>query len=77
MSGLPSWVKDGLVSTDALKAEVATCARKLTSSSAATQGEGANQLYQLIMVVWAQETHIARDAADIVCDEIRYWAENV
>ena len=70
---LPAWVKGGVVCTETLRAEVASCAAKLSpSSSPSTQQEGADQLYHLIMLVWAQDTHIARDAADLVCDDIRY-----
>ncbi len=68
----PSWVNGGELCTEALKAEVCACAKKLfPSSPPSSQREGGDQLYQLIMTVWALETSIARDAADIVCDDIR------
>ena len=72
MSGdRPGWIKDGAVSTEMLKTKIISCADKLCHSSPKTQREGADQLYNLIMCVWSLETHLARDAADLVCDEIR------
>lgn len=67
----PTWVEGGKLCTEVLKAEVCSCAEKLASSSPSAQREGADHLHRLILLVWAQDTHIARDAADIVCDDIR------
>ena len=69
---VPHWIKDGSVSTEALKAEVTSCTKKLCSSSSLQdQRDGSDGLFQLIILVWAQETRHARDAADLVCEEIR------
>ena len=68
----PKWIKNNAVSTEVLRSEVASCKEQLTSSSVATQCEGARQLYQLIMSIWSMEAgQLSRDAADLVCDEIR------
>ena len=69
---LPGWIKEGAVCKDALRGEVACCAGKLSSSELSEQQEGASALYQLIMTAWDLDTHLARDSADIVCEEVRW-----
>ena len=69
---LPSWIKDGVLVTSELKAVVASHTEKLKSRKAAEHKlEAAERLFALIMKVWSLETHLARDAADLVCDELR------
>lgn len=69
---LPKWIKNKAIVTEVLRSEVTLCKEKLMSDSVATQCEGAGQLYQLIMYIWSMEAgHLSRDAADLVCDEIR------
>ena len=70
-SSVPHWIKDDSISAEALRAEVTGFADKLSSGSLQNQRNGSDQLYQLIVSVWALDTHLARDAADIVCEEIR------
>lgn len=72
VSSLPSWVENGSLNTVSLTEQVTACAKKLSSKLVREQKEGAANLYALIMTVWSMETHLARDAADIVCDEIRF-----
>ena len=67
----PCWIKDGSLAVEDLRSEVACCADKLRSDTITSQQEGAEQLLKLIKFVWSLETHLARDAADLVCDEIR------
>jgi len=67
----PNWIKDGSLVVEVLRSEVACCAEKLKLDTITSQLEGAEQLFKLIMCVWSLETHLARDAADLVCDEIR------
>ena len=69
MASCPSWVKDGELDKPALKGVVLSCSERLRLPE---KQEGAvRELYSLIMLVWSLETRLARDAADIVCDEIR------
>lgn len=69
---LPSWVRDGELASGELKEVVSAHAKDLDSTDPERQREGADRLYALIKFVWSLETHLARDAADLVCDEIRY-----
>lgn len=65
------WIKDGSLVVEALRSEVACCTDKLRTDTVISQQEGAEQLFALILSVWSLDTHLARDAADLVCDEIR------
>jgi len=65
------WIKDGSLVVEVLKSEVTCCTDKLRADAVISQQEGAKQLFALILSVWSLETHLARDAADLVCDEIR------
>ena len=67
----PSWIKDGALVSEDLRAVVSSHTEKVKSEARDLQLEGAEQLYSLIMFVWSLETHLARDAADLVCDELR------
>lgn len=67
----PYWIKDGEVVTEELKAVVLEFAKKLSSTSANVQREGAEAFLSLINTVWTLETHAARDAADLIAAEIR------
>lgn len=71
MTSLPDWVQNGSLDNESLKATVLSCSNKLKSSDTVQHEEGAEELYALIMLVWSLDTRLARDAADIVCDEIR------
>ena len=70
-AALPGWVRDGELATDELKAVISSLTAKLNSKMIEEQIEGAEKLYSLIKTVWNLETHLARDAADLVCDELR------
>ena len=70
-SSVPRWIKDDAISVETLKAEVTSCTEKLCSHTLRDQRDGSDRLYQLILSVWGQETRHARDAADLVCEEIR------
>lgn len=65
------WIKDGSLVVEVLRSEVTCCTDKLRADTVISQQQGAEQLFALIMSVWSLETHLARDAADLVCDEIR------
>ena len=66
-----SWIKDGEVVTEDLKAVVSELAKKL-SSLYLVQREGAEAFLSLINKVWTLKTHAARNAADLIAAEIRY-----
>ena len=68
---LPGWIRDGELVSEELKAVVSSHAKSLNSTKAEQQREGADRLYALIKSVWSLDTHLARDAADLVCDELR------
>ena len=68
---LPRWVRDGKLASDELKAVVSSFTTKFTSKTVKEQIDGAEQLYLLVKTVWSLETHLARDAADLVCDGLR------
>ena len=70
-SALPSWVRDGQLDSGELKTVVASLTEKLNSKASEEQLEAATQLYAVVMKVWSLDTHLARDAADLVCDELR------
>ena len=70
-SAPPSWVKDGELVPEELKAVVSALAKKLASSSLDVQREGATSFLSLINTVWTLETHVARDSADMIATEIR------
>ena len=78
IQGIPSqlsWIKDGELLTDELKAVVSGLAKKLASSSRHSgdvQREGAKSFLSLINSVWSLETNVARDSADLIAMEIRY-----
>lgn len=57
---------------DKLKKEVEECSGLLASSDASKVLEGSKQFYDLIMRVWSLDTSLAKDAAELVCDTIRY-----
>ena len=71
MTSLPDWVQNGSLDNKSLKTAVVSCSKNLKSSDPTRQENGAKDLYALIMLVWSLDTRLARDAADIVCDEIR------
>ena len=71
---LPRWIINGELASDQLKAVVSSFTAKLSSKTAKEQIDGAEQLYSLAKTVWSLETHLARDAADLVCDGLR-WDE--
>lgn len=57
---------------DELKKEVEDCSKLLASSDTSEVLEGSKQFYDLIMRVWSLDTSLAMDAAELVCDTIRY-----
>lgn len=67
----PSWVKDGELVPENLKEVVSALAKKLASSSLDVRREGATSFLSLINTVWTLETHVARDSADMIANEIR------
>lgn len=70
---LPGWIsRDGELISEELKAVVASHAKNVSSTKPEQQREGADCLYALIKSVWGLDTHLARDAADLVCDDIRW-----
>ena len=69
---LPSWIRDGKLVSKTLKSVVSSHTKNLDSSKSEEQREGADRLYELIKSVWSLDTHLARDAADLVCDELRW-----
>ncbi len=77
MSSSPCWVRDGSLDKLSLKAVVLSCSEGLGSSSREAQLTGASQLYSLIVLVWSLDTRLARDAADIVCEHIRWVGQSV
>ena len=70
-SSSSKWIRDGKLVSEELKVVVSSYTEKLNSKSLEQQQEGADQLYSLVKTVWSLETHLARDAADLLCDEIR------
>ena len=70
-SAPPSWVKDGELVPEDLKAVISALAKKLASSSLDVQREGATSFLSLINAVWTLETHVARDSADMIATEMR------
>ena len=70
-SAPPSWVKDGELVPENLKEVVSALAKKLASSSLDVRREGATSFLSLINTVWTLETHVARDSADMIANEIR------
>lgn len=68
---LPGWIRDGDLDSDELKTVVSSFTAKFTSKTAKEQIDGAEQLYSLVKTVWSLETHLARNAADLVCDGLR------
>lgn len=75
----PRWLKDGKLLEDELKAEIGQCSEKLLAEgSEAQQTDGADQLYNTMMLIWGLETgELSRSAADIACDEIRYTTKSL
>lgn len=69
---LPGWIRDGELVSEELKAVVSSHAKNVRSSKPEQQREGADRLYALIKYVWGLDTHLARDAADLVCDDLRW-----
>ena len=70
--GQLSWIKDGGLVEEELKAVVSALAMKLASSCLDVQREGATAFLSLINSTWSLETHVARDSADLIAMEIRY-----
>ena len=68
---LPGWIRDGELDSNELKAVVSSFTANLASKTAKEQIDEAEQLYLLVKAVWSLETHLARDAADLVCDGLR------
>ena len=68
----PWMCSDGkAVDMEALRKEVESCSRKLSSSDSKESLQGSKQFYHLIMAVWALDTSLAIDAAELVCAVIR------
>ena len=67
----PLWVTRGVLDVDELKKEVATCLRNLENESHVLQLKGAEELMVIVKVMWLLDTRLARDASDIVCEQIR------
>ena len=66
-----SWIKDGGLVVEDLKAVVSSLAERLASSSLDEQREGATSFLSLVNSAWSLETHVARDSADQMAMEIR------
>lgn len=67
----PLWVTGGALDEERLKKEVATCLGNLQSDSPLLQLRGAEELMAVVKRMWLLDTRLARDAADIVCEQIR------
>ena len=67
-----SWIRDGRLIEEELKAVVSALAKKLASSSLDVRREGATSILSLINSCWSLEIHVARDSADLIAMEIRY-----
>lgn len=57
---------------DRLKEEVKYCSKLLASSDTSELLQGSEKFYHLIMAVWSLDTSLAVDAADLVCDTVRF-----
>ena len=71
MSTSLSWLKNGVLDASLLKNEVENHTKRLHKNNIKQKKEGADGLYQLIVLIWSLETRIARDAADIMCEHVR------
>lgn len=71
MTSLPTWIKSDSLDKEALKSAVQSCGHGLKLMDTHQQKKGAEDLYDLIILAWSLETSIARDAADVICDESR------
>ncbi|XP_003387119.1 PREDICTED: sterile alpha and TIR motif-containing protein 1-like [Amphimedon queenslandica] len=68
----PSWLKGGEVDSRALKREAEICFRLIKSEVVSKQKEGLGNLHDLITLSWSlEDTRLARDAADLICDLTR------
>ena len=73
VSSSPSWLnKDGELVGEALKTLVSKLAKKLAhSSTTEAQCAQVEEFLSLINMVWRLETHVARDSADLIANEIK------
>lgn len=67
----PSWLKLGELNAPLLKKEIESNAKLLQKSDFSQRIQGADNLHNLIILIWSLETRIARDAADIMCEHLR------
>ena len=67
------WLCDNGRSVDLerLKKEVEYCSKLVLSSESSECLQGSQKFYHLIMSVWALDTSLAMDAAELVCTAIR------
>ncbi len=67
------WLRDGgkAVDMEELKKEVECCSKLLSSAEVAESLIGSKRFYDVIMGVWALDTSLAMDAAELVCATIR------
>ena len=72
-TAVSSWVQDGQLLEECLKAKIGLCTKKLSTEGDEGQwGEGAELLHSTMMDIWGLETgELSRGAADLACDEIR------
>ena len=70
----PNWInEDGELDTEALKTLVSKHAKKLAhGQSAEVQCGQVGEFLSLINMIWTLETHVARDSADLIANEIKY-----
>ena len=68
----PCWVKNGELDTEKLKQVVSGQVKKLSASrSLGVRREGVDAFLSLVKRVWTLETHVARDSADLIANELR------
>lgn len=68
-----SWMSDeGKVDVEVLKERVEYCSKLLASVHSSDVLNGGKHFYDLIIAVWSLDTSLAIDAAELVCETIRY-----
>ena len=72
-SSSPSWInQDGELVSEALKSLVSKHAKRLSHGSVDVQCGEVEAFLSLINLVWTLETHVAKEAADLIAHEIKY-----
>ena len=68
---LEKWVVGGALVKNSLLKEVGVCCRALECEETCQQQAGSARFYDFITMVWALDTSLAMDAAEIVCNHVR------